>query len=196
MFETDPMMDQAPGAPPIPPMPSRPGATTGGQGAATTAAPAAGSQAAQTEAQAAQAEAQAARAEAEAARSTASEIRRGIQEGWQDGRTSIEIPPPYRSNDNEIPREVIPILGIVGGTIITIVVLGPIARAFARMVNRRADAMTARVPDSSPQLRQIQESLDVMAVELERISEAQRFQAKLMAERPAALPVERGSAAP
>jgi hypothetical protein len=49
---------------------------------------------------------------------------------------------------------------------------------------------SVRAADLQPQIRQLQESIDTMAVELERISEAQRFQAKLMSERAHALPSE------
>ena len=38
-------------------------------------------------------------------------------------------------------------------------------------------------PDLTPQIRQLQDSVDAMAIELERISEGQRFTAKLLAER-------------
>ena len=47
-----------------------------------------------------------------------------------------------------------------------------------------------RAADLQPQIRQLQESIDTMAVELERISEAQRFQARLMSERSHLLPSE------
>jgi exonuclease VII large subunit len=39
------------------------------------------------------------------------------------------------------------------------------------------------VPDHSPRLEQLQQSMDVIALEVERISEAQRFLAKVMNER-------------
>jgi hypothetical protein len=51
-----------------------------------------------------------------------------------------------------------------------------------------APAVTAAaVPDQSPRLEQLQQSVDVIALEVERISEAQRFLAKVMIERIPAL---------
>ena len=55
---------------------------------------------------------------------------------------------------------------------------------------REKDTSTASFRQT-PQIAQLQESIDAMAVELERITEAQRFQSKLMAgkaEEPARLP--------
>lgn len=191
MFETNLMRTATEqGSPPIPPMPSRPGASTGGQatGTAVTGDPVVGQQGAEQASEAA-------RIASEASRTTAAQIQEAIQQGMREGQTVVTVPPPYRSNSNEIPPEVIPIVGMVMGTAIAIAVLTPIARAFARFINRRADMLTSPAPDVTPQLRVLQESIDVMALELERISEAQRFQAKLMAERPASLPAERGSGA-
>jgi hypothetical protein len=53
------------------------------------------------------------------------------------------------------------------------------------MIERRADTTTLRAQDVTVQLRALQDSVDTMAIELERISESQRFQAKLLAEREA-----------
>lgn len=51
-----------------------------------------------------------------------------------------------------------------------------------------ASAVTAAAaPDQSPRLEQLQQSVDVIALEVERISEAQRFLAKVMNERIPAL---------
>jgi exonuclease VII large subunit len=51
-----------------------------------------------------------------------------------------------------------------------------------------APAVTAHAaPDQSPRLEQLQQSVDVIALEVERISEAQRFLAKVLNDRVAAL---------
>jgi len=93
------------------------------------------------------------------------------------------------SNRNEIPREVIPLAGITFGMFAMVIIFFPIARAIGRMIDRRTDRSLVRVGEVGPQLRALQESVDAMAIELERISEAQRFTAKLMAEKtPGALP--------
>ncbi len=94
---------------------------------------------------------------------------------------------PSRSSD--IPPEVIPLVGMTLSILMAIIILFPIARAISRMIDRRTDRSLVNVAEVAPQLRMLQESVDAMAIELERISEAQRFTAKLMAEKvPQALP--------
>lgn len=83
----------------------------------------------------------------------------------------------------DIPPEVIPILGIIFGCT-TVMVLGfPIIRVLARRFDRSTEKIRASGPDVTPQLRQLQDSVDAMAIEIERISEGQRFTSKLLAER-------------
>jgi hypothetical protein len=90
----------------------------------------------------------------------------------------------------------IPIVAIV-----SVFVLMPIAIAFARLIWRRATRGprgAAAVPDHATQqkLDHLQQAVDTIAIEVERISEGQRFTTQLLAERAkeqAALP---GRAAP
>jgi hypothetical protein len=73
--------------------------------------------------------------------------------------------------------------------ILSVFIGSPIAIAFARLIWRRASD-PPRPPaidaDTSRRLMEMQQSLDTMAIEIERISEGQRFITKLMSERPAA----------
>lgn len=101
--------------------------------------------------------------------------------------TQIFVPPPFREG-SPIPQEVIPIVGIVFSMIALMVIGAPIARAIARVIERRGQAGVVKAADVAPQLRQLQASVDAMSIELERIGEAQRFTAKLMSERASALP--------
>jgi hypothetical protein len=65
-----------------------------------------------------------------------------------------------------------------------IVVVGfPLSRAFGRRIDRSKSSPAVSGPDLTPQIRQLQDSVDAMAIELERISEGQRFTAKLLADR-------------
>ena len=58
----------------------------------------------------------------------------------------------------------------------------PLARAYAKKIERGGD--TARVPsDVSARLERMEQAIDSIAVEVERISEGQRFTTKLWAER-------------
>jgi hypothetical protein len=166
---------QAPPPPPIPRLPAAPGAATGG-GSGTEPAIAGDV-------------GQAARDAAQAARDAA-QVQRDIAQGIRDGLagTTTGTQPPV--DPEAILREVKPIVGLSLAMVVAIFIGWPLARAFARRIDRRTEVGTVRAADLQPQIRQLQESIDTMAVELERISEAQRFQAKLMSERAHALPSE------
>ena len=64
----------------------------------------------------------------------------------------------------------------------------PLARAYARKLERGGDA--ARIPtDVTARLERMEQAIDSIAVEVERISEGQRFTTKLLSERtPSAAP--------
>lgn len=72
----------------------------------------------------------------------------------------------------------IPILAIGSAPIIAIGL--PIARAYARRLEHRPQA----IPDDvSARLERMEQAIDSIAIEVERISEGQRFTTKLLAER-------------
>ena len=80
----------------------------------------------------------------------------------------------------QVPGELIPItLFIMGG----LSFIGfPIARALARRIEKSADQ--PRVPaEVSARLERMEQAIDTIAVEIERISEAQRFTTRLLSER-------------
>lgn len=166
---------QAP-APPVPPLPTNPGQATGATAppAPATQAPATGN-----------------------TQSVADQIRQGIQDGIRDGQQTeaiISQEPPYRQNE-DIPKEVIPIMGIVFGSLVAIILGYPIVRLITRLVEKAADKTLLRATDVTQQLKTLQDSVDTMAIEIERISESQRFQDRLLSERePARLPEARGGA--
>ncbi|MCE9602915.1 MAG: hypothetical protein K8S21_11985 [Gemmatimonadetes bacterium] len=135
---------------------------------------------------AAQDAATAARDAATLARDNATAIRDAQGTGSEGFTTSTGVP----IDPEAIIREAIPIVGMSLSMIVVIFIGWPLARAFARRLDRRTELGMVSAAELQPQIRQLQESIDTMAVELERISESQRFQAKLLAERPQALPVE------
>jgi hypothetical protein len=74
------------------------------------------------------------------------------------------------------------------GMLMAIVILGPFARLWARRIEKRGDmdrvsAATNNEKLLQQQLVQLQQSVDAMSVEVERISESQRFQSKLLNEK-------------
>jgi hypothetical protein len=89
------------------------------------------------------------------------------------------IAPPFPIE--QIPELVLPIVGVVMGTLAFMVVGWPIARAWARRMDRR-NATPAAAPDMSPRFDRIEQGLEAMSIEIERISEGQRFTTKLMSE--------------
>ncbi|MEO7456994.1 MAG: hypothetical protein ABIY52_12090 [Gemmatimonadaceae bacterium] len=70
------------------------------------------------------------------------------------------------------------------GMLLAIVILGPFARMWARRSERRAEMAPVASNNQllQGQLLQLQQSMDAMSVEVERISESQRFQHRLMNE--------------
>lgn len=72
----------------------------------------------------------------------------------------------------------IPITGIIAGVVMVIGL--PLARAYARRMEQQPLGMT---PDMSARLMRMEQAIDSIAVEVERISEAQRFTTKLLADR-------------
>jgi hypothetical protein len=68
---------------------------------------------------------------------------------------------------------------------VTVFVLAPLAIARARNIWKRGSVPPAPVIDNetSERLRRLEQSIDSIAVEVERISEGQRFVTKLMSER-------------
>jgi len=82
-----------------------------------------------------------------------------------------------------IPGELIP---IVMFTMIPVVVIGaPIARAIARRIEHGAQNHSAnRIPSEvDARLERMEQAIDAIAVEVERIAEGQRFTSKLLAGR-------------
>lgn len=79
-----------------------------------------------------------------------------------------------------IPGELIPIVALICGSVTVIGV--PIARAYARRMER--GPATSGIPNEvNARLERMEQSLDSIAIEVERISEGQRFTTKLLAER-------------
>ena len=63
-----------------------------------------------------------------------------------------------------------------------VIVIGwPLARAFGRRLERRAE--TGVAPAMADQLQRIEQAVEAMSIEVERISESQRYMARLQGER-------------
>lgn len=92
---------------------------------------------------------------------------------------AITIPPG--AFDNEIPQQAVDISIAFFLTIAAIIIGLPLARAFARRMDRRGG--TAQIPNEvSSQLAHLNQAVDAIALEVERISEGQRFTTRLLSE--------------
>lgn len=75
----------------------------------------------------------------------------------------------------------IPIVAIVVGGAVAI--FAPLARAHARQLDKQSAGMR---PEIGARLERMEQSIEAIALEIERISEGQRFTTKLLAERTSA----------
>ena len=131
---------------------------------------AAGTPEARREAQAALREAQTALGEAEA------EAR-----GMSHGPMVFQTGQPPMDMRNIIPPQVVDI-SIAFFVMCAAIIIGwPLARAFGRRIERRGDTAAVE-PALSGQLQRIEQAVEAMSIEIERISESQRFMAKLQSE--------------
>jgi hypothetical protein len=120
----------------------------------------------------------AAKAAAKEAATTAADARRTFTIRGPDGKQTIIGMPP--ANDI-IPQQAVDI-SIAFFLTMAIIIIGlPLARAFARRMDRKG-ASPQISTDVSAQLAQLNQSVDAIALEVERITEGQRFTTRLLTE--------------
>jgi Na+/glutamate symporter len=79
------------------------------------------------------------------------------------------------------------------GTVIIIVIGLPLARAFSRRVD--LEAKNPRIPsEMGARLERIEQAIETVAIEVERISEGQRFTTRLLSEGKSASEAHQGAA--
>ena len=96
-----------------------------------------------------------------------------------DGKTTIVRAGPF-AGDQGIPPEAVDISIAFFITVAAIIILLPLARAIARKMDRRSVQQVS--PEVSTQLEHLNRAVDAIAVEVERISEGQRFTTRLLTE--------------
>jgi len=95
--------------------------------------------------------------------------------------TVVGLPPGFSAKD-VIPPQAVDISIAFFLTMAFIIVGLPIARAIARRMDRRG-AGPAQIPgEVTAQLTQLNQAVDAIALEVERISEGQRFTTRLLSE--------------
>lgn len=101
-----------------------------------------------------------------------------------------EAAPPERT----IPREAVQMTEMFFVTLAVVAIGVPLARAFGRWLDRRGRApAAAAAPSLEPRLDRMEQAIEAIAIEVERISEGQRFTNKVMSEMralPAPNPIE------
>jgi hypothetical protein len=86
-----------------------------------------------------------------------------------------------------IPRMYfLPNLVVPAATFLTFALALPLSIAWGKRILRRAPRATPVPADVTMRLERIEQAVDTIAIEVERISEGQRFVTRLMAERPSA----------
>lgn len=93
-----------------------------------------------------------------------------------------------------------PNVGIPIGAVLLMVMFVPVSRAWARRIGRGSNRPAPLTRDAVDRLERLEQAIDTVAIEVERISEGQRFVTKILAERPkraeAAAPPEAAAADP
>jgi hypothetical protein len=123
-----------------------------------------------------------ARAHTQMLRDQAQMIRDAERMQREIGTSVIAVPP--MSHDSPSPRqEKMIFAGFVILVIAAVVIFQPIMRALARRLEGRGSAPASIDTGSADRLQRIEQAVDAMAIEIERISEGQRFTTKLLSAR-------------
>lgn len=124
------------------------------------------------------AQAQMAREQAQIAREQAQAAREFQR--MQGQFPAIAVPPMHGPFPGQ---EKMMFSGFVLVVLAAVVIFYPLMRAFARRLEGRGRPAEVIDAMSSERLQRIEQAIDAMAIEIERISEGQRFTTRLLAER-------------
>ncbi|HEX3866368.1 MAG TPA: hypothetical protein VHV78_06420 [Gemmatimonadaceae bacterium] len=87
-----------------------------------------------------------------------------------------------QSGPDSIPPEAVEMIKAFCATAVIIALGIPLIRALARRWERGSLMPPPASPDVTDRLERIEQAIDAVAIEVERLAESQRFVAKLMAE--------------
>ncbi len=125
----------------------------------------------------------------EAAKAAGDPKAAGVNVTVDRGVLGVRLPPTFPGgsvqlgHQREFPPQAEPIFISLFAMIAIIVVGLPIMRALARRIDRGAPVAPPIPREVRDQLQQISQSVDVIAIEVERISEGQRFTTKMLTDR-------------
>jgi hypothetical protein len=116
----------------------------------------------------------------------------GMQLAAARGQAAVTVEPPTFPRNGKMDSDQITAVVIV----FTLAVMMPLSIAWARAITRRSRHATERPsPELAQRLDRMEEGIEAIAIEVERISEGQRFVSKLIGEG-AAQPLRAGAASP
>jgi signal transduction histidine kinase len=139
-----------------------------------------------------------AREQAERIREEAERIREDAERIRDEARREVRVhippvpPPPGQEprvlvppwqHEPSIPGEVVDIMGMLTFATAAVLILRPLMRAFANRFERRGAPPTALPPEVTAHMERLEQAIEAVAIEVERISEGQRYTTKLLAER-------------
>ena len=131
------------------------------------------------------------RAEAAQVRAEAQATARAAMQEHPPQPVIVQTPP---FPDNDIPVRTQETVLALGGMATAVIIVLLFSRMVARWIDRRKGGMTV-APDLSAQLTRMETAIEAMQIEVERISEAQRFMARLVSEQREAVPIGAGAGA-
>ena len=114
----------------------------------------------------------------ESIREAIEEVKAEVAQARAEGVSEIRISPQF--GDNVIPSGAVDISIAFFGAMAFIIVGLPLARAFARRMDRRGEPAAAS--EITPRLERIEQAVEAIAIEVERVSEGQRFTTKAIAD--------------
>jgi len=121
----------------------------------------------------------AARAQIDAARAVR-DAQREMARAAREGQPGMF--PPFPGSGPQIPEGAV-IISVAFFVMCAVIAIGfPIARAIARRMDKRGAAAPFSDAETRGRLERIEQAVDAIAVEVERISEGQRFTTKVMAD--------------
>lgn len=97
------------------------------------------------------------------------------------GQATTAPAAPSEPRRKALPEGVVDIMIAISAMVAITSIGTPIAKAFARRIEKRDDIKQQRAIED--RLASIEQAIDSVAVEVERISEGQRFTSKLLADR-------------
>jgi hypothetical protein len=112
-------------------------------------------------------------------REAIAQARADIEAARAQGVERIVVQPPFNA-DNIVPPQAVDI-SIAFFVMVAFIIVGlPLARAFARRMDRRSEPAAAS--EIAPRLDRIEQAVEAIAIEIERVSEGQRYTTKAIAD--------------